>query len=870
MAAINVLNKILKWSLNRPPWQRDALRCLVTEGELDESDIRRLSQLCKSQHGLGDGAKPVPLDVNHLPQPDAWKKPVSLQSLTHHAGVNALATDQTVEFGPQLTIVYGVNAAGKSGYIRILKRACRARGAEEILGNVMSGATPARPSATIKFTADEESCEHLWNDDQPPNANAFLSRVSIFDHHCASVYVAKQTDVAFRPMGLDLFDKLSDGCEAVRKTLKKEQSALKSQELQFPDVTEGTAVHKLITNLTLSTESTDPESVKELASLTEADKERSKEVRERIRGLQSDDPEKTAQAIELRAKHAEVLVARVKTADEALSDTSIAGLFAARDRKNETRCAAEESHRATFKEQPLPNTGSDVWRTLWDAAERFSTADAYPGHAFPFTEEDSRCVLCQQELTDEGGRRLRQFQEFLSSAVQSEHDRTKAEYSEKHSQLNETLVLDKLAEEALDELQIDNPDLAEAVRACLDATETRREKVNKALTEDLPCPQNLPAWSLNVHILTSYIENLGNRAKELREANQREVIDRLKRELNELEARQLLADHLPNVLKEIERKEKIAAYERCVGETQTNMITRESSKVTKSAVTEQLTKSFLKELNELEFDHIEVQMVDAGGVRGALYHKLQFGQVSEKTEVSKVVSEGEARCLSIASFFAELSTAADQSAIIFDDPVSSLDHNWRGKVAERLVVESKSRQVIVFTHDIVFLHMLEEKAEDDVKHQYLRRDQTAVGLSFQQLPWAAMKAKKRIGHLNVLWQAADTTYRNGDQQKYEQDASHIYGLLRETWEQGVEEVLLNGIVERFRESIQTQRVSQLVDICPDDCEALDAGMKKCSKFLTGHDQSPAENAPFPKPEELRKDINELDEWIKKILSRRKK
>ena len=49
--------------------------------------------------------------------------------------MNALARDQTIEFGPSLTIVYGANAAGKSGYARILKRACRARGAEEILGN---------------------------------------------------------------------------------------------------------------------------------------------------------------------------------------------------------------------------------------------------------------------------------------------------------------------------------------------------------------------------------------------------------------------------------------------------------------------------------------------------------------------------------------------------------------------------------------------------------------------------------------------------------------------------------------------------------------------------------------------------------------
>ena len=43
-----------------------------------------------------------------------------------------------------------------------------------------------------------------------------------------------------------------------------------------------------------------------------------------------------------------------------------------------------------------------------------------------------------------------------------------------------------------------------------------------------------------------------------------------------------------------------------------------------------------------------------------------------------------------------------RSAIVFDDPVLSLDHRWRKRVAKRLVEETKNRQVIVLTHDLVF------------------------------------------------------------------------------------------------------------------------------------------------------------------------
>ena len=155
------------------------------------------------------------------------------------------------------------------------------------------------------------------------------------------------------------------------------------------------------------------------------------------------------------------------------------------------------------------------------------------------------------------------------------------------------------------------------------------------------------------------------------------------------------------------------------------------------------------------------------------------------------------------------------------------------------------------------------------KNQYLRRNKAVAGLSSQQLPWAAMKVKDRIGHLKALWQDADKTYRAGDEEKYARDASYIYGLLREAWERGFEEVLLGGTVERYRSSVQTQQAMQLADICRDDIRALDVGMTKCSRWLPGHDQSAADNAPFPEPYEVKEDIKALGDWTQKIQKRRR-
>jgi hypothetical protein len=139
---MDVLGKILKWSKDRPAWQRDALRRLVLADSLYDEDFYELTELCKGAHGLSESLDAKPLDKSNIPTDRRAIGTVNLLSITHHSGVNALAENQKISFSSGLTVVYGDNAAGKSGYTRILKSACKARGAEEILGNVLSGTAP--------------------------------------------------------------------------------------------------------------------------------------------------------------------------------------------------------------------------------------------------------------------------------------------------------------------------------------------------------------------------------------------------------------------------------------------------------------------------------------------------------------------------------------------------------------------------------------------------------------------------------------------------------------------------------------------------------------------------------------------------------
>ena len=159
---VNVFQEILSWSADRPTWQREALRRLFLNGELSDDDIHALTEICKGEHGLAEKTDVKVLLKEYVPVRDGTAAAVSLESIFHHKGVNALAEDQGLKFAPGLTIVYGDNGAGKTGYIRILKQACRARGQEEILGNVVSGVAPPKPVVSIKYKVGTEATVRQW------------------------------------------------------------------------------------------------------------------------------------------------------------------------------------------------------------------------------------------------------------------------------------------------------------------------------------------------------------------------------------------------------------------------------------------------------------------------------------------------------------------------------------------------------------------------------------------------------------------------------------------------------------------------------------------------------------------------------------
>lgn len=132
---MSLLDSILTWATAAlAPWQRDAMRRLFQKQQLDQQDYDDLYAMLKSARGLSDSQnrQPVPLAQEHLPAQVANAATIVLRAMRDLKDVNRIALGQKLEFAPRgITVVYGDNGSGKSGYSRVLKRVCRTRDVSE-------------------------------------------------------------------------------------------------------------------------------------------------------------------------------------------------------------------------------------------------------------------------------------------------------------------------------------------------------------------------------------------------------------------------------------------------------------------------------------------------------------------------------------------------------------------------------------------------------------------------------------------------------------------------------------------------------------------------------------------------------------------
>lgn len=863
----SVLEIILEWSEVRPAWQRDALRRIVLNGALAGDDIAELVELCKKEKGATNIAiAPKPLEASDLPANPGVGEAISLLSISGVEGVNQLAPEQTVEFEPfSLTIVYGDNGAGKSGYARILKRTCRARSPGQIVSNVFDPEAAAVASATMAYSIGGTSqATARWTDNGKPHP--VLSAVSVFDRDSGAVHLRDKNEVAFRPFGLDVPDELAAGCQGVKDALTAELQSLEaSRDPIFvqPSWKSSTAVGKVLSNLRSDTD------LSVLAGLAEV----SDPERERHRRLSEDLSKDPLKASADQTVYADAIRQLSQTLARVASDNSDEALFALKAKADDARskrAAANLAAEGAYAQAAVSGVGGEVWLALWNAARRYSEHVAYSGQQFPPTSEGVVCVLCHQPLDDEARTRLHDFDSFVKGDTERQakvaevaFDTAQADFQAKPFRVAPIAATRR-------RIALADPELARAILKYLASARRRRRCCEKSLSSEEPL--ELPDLAPDPASAVTECEAAARAyASELKQAADLEGRKKLEAERDELSDRINLAGLLDKANAEVERLGSLQLIRECIADTATNVITRLGNDIADKVITPRIRDRFQEEIVKLAADRVRVEVVRSGGKYGSPHYQARL-LANPQAKVPDILSEGEQTCVALALFLTELSTASHASTLVFDDPVSSLDHRWRRKVAERLVDESANRQIIVFTHDLIFVNDLDDLSFQrgmPRKLMSVGRGPAGAGVVSEGLPWVAAKLPQRIDQLEKEVRAAKVLYDANDEDQYRNAAFQIYNRLRNSWERAIEDVAFNGVILRHRDYINSKHLRKTTVLSEADCDEFDAGFKKCCDQVDAHDPSRGRNAPPPAPDEIMRDVKALNSWVSSIRGRQK-
>jgi len=891
---MSLLDDILTWATAELTlWQRDALRPLFQKQDLDAQDYDDLYAMLRSSHELPDpqNRQPAPLAQEHLPVHTGSTTPVILRAMRDLKHVNRIAPGQKLEFAPKgLTVIYGGNGSGKSGYSRVLKRACRARDVSETVhpDAFDSDAANKIPEAIFDIDIDRNSQSLVWKRTmRPPDE---LSTLAVFDARCARAYLDAEQDAAYLPYGLDIVENLGQRVlPALTQRLNTEIGSINTDTIPFADLLGDTTVGKMVASLS---EDTDFEEVKTLGTLTTDDTSRLTEL---DKALAENDPKGKAQALRLSARRIEELVSRIDTAVASVDDVALEKLKA-QDTETEAACQAEAVAAASFRarDQLLPGTGERLWTNLFEAARRFSTDVAYPDKPFPNVEPGAQCLLCQQELYDEAAQRMQRFQDFVKQdtakvAAEKREQRQKAE--RRLAEISLSFGLDAAITEEIRQL---DATLLQATQAFEKKVEGRRAwllgavKVHAwegTLSQVFQKVTQRLLGAINAHASGGTLALDGNprvglkflstkflaQAADLTKASDENEKKKLAAECAELRARSNLAPRVQAVLALVRRMQLKAKLAKCRDDLKSKAISDKAREFANKAVTTALKSALDTEFKALGVGHIKTKL-NSRVEQGKIRHKLVLDLPVTK-KLDEILSEGEQRAIAIGSFLAEMHLANHRGGIVFDDPVSSLDHYRRKDVARRLIEEAKKRQVIVLTHDTVFLGELRDVIEQqNVEHliHHLEWMNGYPGHVYEGLPWEHRSYKERLDRLEKnqkLLQKNWPIYPNGeDRAKMRQQYDH----LRATIERVIQDVVFNGVVQRHRDWIKVNRLGEVVGFTEAEYKEILRLHETCCDIVDSHDPSSAKNSPVPSAKELGQDIADLKAFIEGVRSRRKK
>lgn len=803
------------WANGQDEWVRSVVRrVLNTARALTNDDLEAAHTLFRQEKGLEERTLPTEPELAAESSDEEAELPLAITKLLEVSGVNALVTGSVIEPHAGMTILFGENGTGKTGYSRIFKALAGSRTADTILGDI-SAIEEVGLSAKVEYTVGPDVKEFVWTGE---NGQAPFTRMSIFDSPAVNFHVDDDLEYSYVPTVLALFDHVNTAIKSVQERINQSIRDLSSGSTallsRFP---RESTIYPLVETLGASTDLADLNVRADRSSDVD---QRTEVLRRAVAALESDT---LAAQISERQRGERVLRQAVLVATT-LGSLNVQALNDRIERLAELQADYRTFRAALFAAADLPADPEETWDAF------VASGDRYGAHLESLGVHDAeRCLYCRQHLSDPARALVAKYGEYLTDKISS--DIASVQQSIGNSTAPIVAIQLNDIDAYLDDYTArpDRPAFVGGVANIQGVAVAVAEAIRAGGPIDvssLATVSTLAADASAVQVsIQAEIADLKNQAE-----NRADALREKKRELAELTAAGELAKSWTTIQAQVERAKESDKLQVLAGKFSSlgRSVTELAKAASDQLINQSFDKFFAEECEALRAPRLKVEFVGREG--RAQRRKTVGGQ----HKPSRILSEGEQKVIALADFLAEARLAGITAPVIFDDPVSSLDHRRINEVAGRVASLAEHNQVIVFTHDIFFATTLLSLFEISKRCAYFQvTDEDGKG----KVTRASGPRWDSLGSLKANINKTIEAARAVDGEARAALVREGYDWIRSWCEVFAETELLKGVSQRYQPNI---RMTTLCDIkagaLPAASEVVRRVFEVACRFIPGHSQ----------------------------------
>ena len=838
-------------------WLQSLIRDIVLRRQTPPQDVlKSIYDQLLFENKLRKGSASAPAEDASTPKQSApgVSGAVVLKSLTHVEGVNLLKPGASIPFHSNLTVLYGKNGSGKSGFVRILKRLAGSRSQEDIWQNVHKVKTKNRCKASIEYTVGLRSLILQWTSG---GRVAPFDKIMIFDGKCVPIYLNRSLELSYQPYGFELFQHVASSVQELQERLERDiernEGAIPSIEGIFDS---NSAVGRFVTALSQNTH------IDELKKFRRWSNVLKNELSDKIRERKS--LENVGERSEILNSRRKKLVSLEKALEESLSSLTSQNIRAyvlLVKKLRELKKASRRKKGEQLEDYAIREMASEEWELFINAGETYIQLLGQP----TYPKDGDTCIYCQQKLLRPAQRLIQLYRKLFKEDEIANLANVEEEIDEAARSLQDASFESDVGFIQQEYVKLLPRKVAlEAFKVLKDCDILSRRLGSALKSRKIQSLRPVRAGKALASVRLA-ITKLDHENVRLREA-QRDISKRtrqLDQAILDLKELKLLAKHRKAVQKSIVMLRWVAAGRRVRDSAlKTKPITDLGKRAWRELVSDSFKKSFEIEEGLLSAPKVNIEF------RGDYGSQVREKTIAGLGGIDQFLSEGEQKAIALADFFAELSMQRDITAVIFDDPATSFDHERKERIAQRIVAESASRQIVVFTHDLMFASYLFDKVQlpndtglDSAKAAFHNLQSTATisGLVTNNYYPGAVKfdafMKKVDQRIDGI--AALTGGEQAD------DICTAYDMVRTAVEKIVEERIFGSVVKRWSDQIQLLNADKAT-LNKAKLVKLKELHGKYSRYILGHSHSDgAIQHAMPDLLQLNADVAEVRELAKR-------